>query len=54
MGAYIDLYKNRDKIRISGFGVKNKPKIWICQSGMDMQTLVAYELSIGIKIGDLE
>jgi len=27
------------KIRISGFGVKYKPKIRICQSGTDMQTL---------------
>jgi len=34
----MDLHK---KIRISGFGVKNKPKIRICQSGTDMQTLLA-------------
>jgi len=33
--------KNPDKIRISGFGVKNKLKIRICQSGTDMQTLVS-------------
>ena len=31
--------KNPDKIRISGLGVKNKPKIRICQSGTDRQTL---------------
>jgi len=38
----VDLHKkNPEKIRISGFGVKNKPKIRICQSGTDMQTLVA-------------
>jgi len=24
---------------MSGFGVKNKPKIRICQSGTDMQTI---------------
>ena len=36
IGVYMDLHKkNPDKIRISGFGVKNKPKIRICQSGTD-------------------
>ena len=39
--AYTDLHqKNPDKIRISVFGVKNKPKIRICQSGTDLQTLL--------------
>ena len=40
IGVYMDLHKkNPDKIRISGFGVKKYPKIRICQSGTDMQTL---------------
>jgi len=34
IGAHTDLHK---KIRI--WREKNKPKIWICQSGTDMQTL---------------
>jgi len=37
IGAYADLH---EKIQISGFGVKNKPKIRICQSGTYMQRLV--------------
>jgi len=38
--VYRGLCRPAQKIRISGFGVKNKPKIRICQSGTDMQTLI--------------
>ena len=34
--------KKPDKIQISWFGVKNKPKIRICQSGTNMQTLYRF------------
>jgi len=44
--------KNPDKIRISGFGVKNKPKIRICQSGTDMQTLGVREYSRKINLAE--